>query len=872
MISSDPPASNTGSESALPRPDRALDTPPRDALERLARLATHALDVPIARIILMPDGRPHVAAQAVRTSGPPTALDSGSLSAFGIRTLHRDAPLIVRDAASDSRFANESLVTGAAGIRFFAGVPLATPDGRRWGLLCVMDTAPRSLTEAEQSIFDDLAATTLDELYLHHTLTEQRNTEHALTAERERLKQLANSIPGILYQFAAGPDGTREFRYISEQAKSLLDIDLDADNLFEHALQRIPPSHRAAVRASNEAAIAAREPWNQEFPFETPSGDIIWLEGLSRPHPHNDELIYHGVLLDITDRKRTEDTLRSTKQLLEKTLESLDEAVFVIDPADRSVLMCNSAVEDIFGYTKSEVIGATTEMLHLNQAAYEQFGTMSEPQLETTGRCTADFEMETKAGHRILTEHTITPLHDGEWAEGVVSVVRDVTEKRRTQEHMQLQAEALEATADAIAITDADGVISWINPAFETLTGYRANEAIGSTMELLRSGEQDAAFYHDLWDTVTSGHVWHGELVNRRKDGSHYVEEQTITPVADDDGAPHHFIAVKRDVTDRKQHEQELIRAKEVAEAAQAEAEQMNRLKSAFLANMSHEIRTPLTSIIGFSEVLVDLDLDPPADQFTAMIHRGGNRLLTTLNSVLDLSQLEAGAMQLHPEPVAVGPLVRDVASGFALRAEEAGVALHVDVDADIGASEQNASEQNASVPDRPEQNASEQDRPEQNASEQDRPEQNASAQDRPEQDRPEQDRPEQGTWARLDPAALERIVSNLLSNAIKFTGEGNASGGQVTVELAAEAERLVLTVADTGVGIDPAFVPRLFEAFQQESTGDARNFEGSGLGMTITRELVELMGGTIAVDSAKGEGTTVTVRLPRHLNALSDA
>jgi signal transduction histidine kinase len=235
----------------------------------------------------------------------------------------------------------------------------------------------------------------------------------------------------------------------------------------------------------------------------------------------------------------------------------------------------------------------------------------------------------------------------------------------------------------------------------------------------------------------------------------------------------------------------------------------MSRLKSAFLANMSHEVRTPLTSIIGFAEVLDRMDLPASADRFTHLIYRGGTRLLNTLNSVLDLSQLEAGAMTLRPREVTVRSLIIDIKQGFQHHASEAGVALTVEV-------------------------------------------------------------PPDPVRAQLDRGAIERVVSNLLDNAIKFTSVRDRTDRRVHLALTAEPDRIEIAVTDTGVGIDPEFVPRLFDAFHQESTGDAREFEGSGLGLSITERLVNLMGGTITVDSEKGKGTTFTVTLPRAMPGRS--
>jgi signal transduction histidine kinase len=245
--------------------------------------------------------------------------------------------------------------------------------------------------------------------------------------------------------------------------------------------------------------------------------------------------------------------------------------------------------------------------------------------------------------------------------------------------------------------------------------------------------------------------------------------------------------------------QREVARRTEELRAAKAEAEEMNRLKSAFLANMNHEFRTPLTSIIGFADTLADNELKAPANRFSRHIRENGKRLLETLDSVLHLAQLEAGAMTLDPEPVSVVEEVERMVGLFREQAAQKEVRLLV--------------------------------------------ESTDTALD-----------------AALDPAAFERILSNLLSNAIKFSEAGDT----VTVRVGREGDAFVVEVEDTGVGIDPDFAPKLYDAFEQESAGTDREYEGVGLGLAITRKLTELMGGTIAVESEKESGTRFTVRLPQ--------
>ncbi len=228
---------------------------------------------------------------------------------------------------------------------------------------------------------------------------------------------------------------------------------------------------------------------------------------------------------------------------------------------------------------------------------------------------------------------------------------RQRAEIRRAMRDVLWRSAALEAVANAVVISDRTGTIEWVNPAFSALTGYSLDEAVGRNPRILRSGVQGDAFYGAMWQTILAGRVWQGELRNRRKDGSLYDEEMTITPWRDPDGAISHFIAIKRDVSERARLEALRRAAKRAAEAA-------NQAKSNFLAQMSHEIRTPMNAIIGMTDLVLDTHLDAEQREHLELVKISADALLDVINDILELSRVEAGKVEIETAPFALRAVV----------------------------------------------------------------------------------------------------------------------------------------------------------------------------------------------------------------------
>ncbi|MDH5572016.1 MAG: PAS domain-containing protein [Gammaproteobacteria bacterium] len=179
-------------------------------------------------------------------------------------------------------------------------------------------------------------------------------------------------------------------------------------------------------------------------------------------------------------------------------------------------------------------------------------------------------------------------------ADEYIIIASDITETIRHEHFIQLQSSALEAIADGVVISDAKGHIQWINPAFSRTTGYAPSEVLGKYTNILKSGKQDASYYKDLWNTIVRGKVWHGELWNRKKDGSLYLEDQSITPVKDEQGNISHFIAVKRDITDQYDLRYKLMYAQKM--------EAMTQLTG----GISHNFNNKLATIMGYTELAIE--------------------------------------------------------------------------------------------------------------------------------------------------------------------------------------------------------------------------------------------------------------------------
>lgn len=385
-----------------------------------------------------------------------------------------------------------------------------------------------------------------------------------------------------------------------------------------------------------------------------------------------------------------------------------------------------------------------------------------------------------------------------------VSIINDITENKKNEIELKKQAQAMLYSPLSIVITDKSGIIEYVNPAFETISGYKKEDAIGKTPRVQGSGEHPKEFYENLWNTILKGDIWKGVFKNKKKDGNIYWEKASISPIVNSKNEITHFVAIKEDISKRKMIEEALIKSKK-------EAEQANKVKSAFIANMSHEIRTPLNSILGFSNILLkDSRLDEDQKNKLEIINKTGEHLLRIINEILQISKLEAGKVTINKRQVNLHTLMEDLKNIFYLKASENDIELKFIFDSKLP------------------------------------------------------------QMIITDELKLKQILINLIGNSLKFTSIGSICIFAKVIDENGD-NYLEIIVKDTGMGIKEENIDKIFEYFTQ-IYDEKYSKGGTGLGLSIVKEFVDLLGGSISIESIYQEGSQFTILLPvKVLDDFSD-
>ncbi len=241
-------------------------------------------------------------------------------------------------------------------------------------------------------------------------------------------------------------------------------------------------------------------------------------------------------------------------------------------------------------------------------------------------------------------------------------------------EKLSILSRAVEQNPALIVITDKNGIIEYVNPRYTEITGYTAQEVIGKTPRILKSGHQSVEFYENLWQTILSGKEWNGEMLNKKKNGDLYWEHGSISPLLNESGQITHLIGIIEDITEKRKMIVDLIQAKEKAEAG-------DKLKSAFINNISHEIRTPLGAIEGFVEMLLSPEtLEENKALYGQIIKKSSTRLLNTIANYMDISLIVSGNMDLHKTAFSLNQMLHQLKDEFLEACAEQQIKLNLSV------------------------------------------------------------------------------------------------------------------------------------------------------------------------------------------------
>jgi PAS domain S-box-containing protein len=716
---------------------------------------------------------------------------------FSAWTVLSHEVLVVNDALKDVRFRDSDVLTKSFDFRFYAGAPLLTPDGFAIGALSIIDHVPRSSFSNESSRhLADLAGMIVDQLELRWRTLQLQSSEADWS-------DLFNNCPIGIYR--------------TSPAGEILMANPAVLNMLDYASIK-------ALKARNvesEELVGARGAWKSHLEAQGKilGYESVWYSRSGRPiqvrettrvvrRPNGTVAYYEGWAEDISSRKSAEAERERARLLNQKLIEAVPDLIYIFDLEKERSVFANRSYFAVLGQDPEyvrQLENPLSELVHPDDHDALRRHRQRCKMANDGEFLEIEFRMRDAAGRfRVLSCRETVFSRNGEGvAKELLGVLRDISFAREMEERLRRDEErwqlALAANNDGLWDWDARSGSTFHSPRWREMLGYGEDDADPSEAweELLHPEDAERVQEHLARYLRREVPSYQEEYRLRARNGAYRWVFARGVAQWDRHGNPLRMVGAHSDITERKEAELALrLQAVELADARD-KAESAAQAKATFLATMSHEIRTPLNGVIGMTGILSDTELTAEQQDYLRTIRSSGSALLTVINDILDFSKIEAGHMELEEADFSLSGVIEESLELVAEKADRKGVELAASIDGAVPA------------------------------------------------------------WVRGDSGRLRQVLLNLLSNAVKFTEHGEIVLSVAVGAVSDAGSMLRFSVADTGIGMSAEVCTRVFSAFSQADASTTRRFGGTGLGLAISKQLVELMGGRIGVESSEGVGST---------------
>ena len=507
------------------------------------------------------------------------------------------------------------------------------------------------------------------------------------------------------------------------------------------------------------------------------------------------ETLFVGFITDLTQRNAMKSAMRERDEQLRSLMSNIPGVTFrCLYNQDWRMLLISDSIKDLTGWAAEEFLQkgqSCTLFTHPDDTA--RVSTEVAAALAKGQHYAVEYRIRHRDGQEKWVSEMGCAIRDKTGTVQMLDgVILDITENKLKNAEYESIARAI-SQSTSVAEFSMDGTILDANSTFLTLLGYEKAEIIGRHHSIFCSA-QDAASerYHNKWRDLNRGEFVQGEFKRLGKNGIELWIHASYSPLLNADGKPSKVLMFMIDITERTRMEQDL-------KVAKNKAEQAASAKATFLANMSHEIRTPMNAIIGFSEIMMDTDMQSEQRRYMNTINSSAKSLLHLLNDILDSAKLEKGKLELEIMDFALHELLDSVVSTLWVQARHKNLDLQLELD------------------------------------------------------------PSTAPYYLGAPDRIRQVLMNLMGNAVKFTEQGCVK----LVVKPLENHEVSFAIIDSGIGIQQDRLDVIFEPFTQADSSMSRKFGGTGLGTTISKQLVELMGGRLIATSEIGIGSCFTMILP---------